>query len=132
MYINPTNPHSSSYGSSGLPHGLTQDAVDEIRDIQSQLKSILKTVNNHPTSDELQNAQIQAQQMQSSIQTLNQQFPKAFISAEHDSISDLGYVQRDINNLIAKPTDPSYLQITNADIKAVITRYDNFLNGGGY
>jgi hypothetical protein len=37
MYINPTNPHSSNYGSSGLPHGLTQDAVGEIRDIQSQL-----------------------------------------------------------------------------------------------
>jgi hypothetical protein len=93
MYINPTNPHSSNYGSSGLPHGLTQDAVGEIRDIQSQLKSILKTVNNHPTSDELQNAQIQAQQMQSSIQTLESQFPAAFKSAGRDSISDLAYVK---------------------------------------
>jgi hypothetical protein len=118
------------------PHGpLSPNEMMQVKNLQSNMVSLVSTIKNSQDlpSDErisvIRNAQIQLISMQGTMNDLLAENKNAFFQAAPDCISDLGYIQRDLNTLIANPNNSG---VTAADMNAVASRLQHFINGGDY
>ena len=77
----------------------------------------------------IRDAQSQLMSMQGTMNNLLAENKSAFFQAAPDCVSDLGYIQRDLNTLLVNPNNSGQ---TMADMNAVAGRLQHFIEGGDY
>lgn len=135
MYINPINPYEySNQGSQDPAHGLNQESINEIKNIETTLQTIVQKIHNNPSESDFREFESQIINMKTSITSIEDQFPSAFAGSPQDPIQDLDIVQSNIHALsrMHGPGSKSPRERTTENINAVIRSYNNFLDNLPY
>ncbi len=122
---------SNSYG--GMSQNpLSPSEQKQLRDIQSDMQRTIRDVQNAPADQRvniIHDAQEKMQQFQEQANFLLANNPGGFSRMAPDFIKDMSFIQKDLNTLIV---NPKTIDSTSADMNAVVSRLNNFLNDGEY